>query len=83
VYLCVLCEYKNKQRLLPYTALTGGFYSKDSLQIESLKTNQVNLGFEGLLDPHIKDLDLKMKVHIKITPAFMYKTTQPYKNVSD
>ena len=25
VYLCVLCGFENKQRLFPYTALTGWF----------------------------------------------------------
>ena len=30
VYLCVLCGSENKQRLFPYTALTG-FYNRDGV----------------------------------------------------
>ena len=28
MYLCVLCESQSKQRLFPYTALTGLFYNR-------------------------------------------------------
>jgi hypothetical protein len=31
VYLCGLCGSQNKQRLFPYTALTGWFYNRDSV----------------------------------------------------
>jgi len=29
-YLCVLCGSENKQRLSPYTALSGWFYKRDT-----------------------------------------------------
>jgi hypothetical protein len=28
VWLCVLCDSENKQRLFPYTALTGWFFKR-------------------------------------------------------
>jgi len=33
VYLCVLCGSQNKQRLFPYTALTGWFTARYGLGI--------------------------------------------------
>jgi len=29
LYLCVLCESQNKQRLFPYTTLTDCFYNRE------------------------------------------------------
>ena len=31
LYLCVFCGSQNKQRLLLYSALTDGFYSRDEV----------------------------------------------------
>ena len=31
MYLCVLCESENKQRLFPYTALTDWFYNGEGV----------------------------------------------------
>ena len=33
VYLCVLCGSENKQRLFPYTALTGWYYNRDGVRL--------------------------------------------------
>jgi len=54
LYLCVLCGSENKQRLFPYTALTGWVYSRDgecvycAVRTGSFNTIQVNVSIYGV-----------------------------------
>jgi len=41
VYLCILCGSQNKQRLFPYTALTGWFVSETETVYFAVRTGSV------------------------------------------
>ena len=47
VHLCVLCGSENKQRLFPYTALTG-LYNRDGMCLVRSTDWMLILGFKGL-----------------------------------